>query len=277
MNKNLFFKSIFTIIFLMSNTYAQDIITIGTIDSEPEEKFYKFEPIANYLEKKLNKKNLKVNVEIPKNIKTAIKLINDKKLDIFIDSVYPTLLVQKNTDMSIKCKRWKNGSEGYRSLIYVNKKSNINSIGDLEGKTIAFEDEFSTSSYYIPKKAIEKYGLKVSNEDEPKNVKYSFARSEKNTAVWLLYNKVDAAVTDDLTFETFDKKLFKVIYKSKLIPRHLVSFSNRVNKKLQKEVIDILHNMHNDKEGKKVLIKFSKTKKFSPLTKNDLETIKDFD
>lgn len=274
--KNLI-KLVFAILFFSATVYAQSSITIGTIDSEPEEKFEKFEKLSNYLQKKLHKKNIKVNVEIPKDINTAIKLINENQLDIFIDSVYPTLLIKKKTDIVIACKRWKKGSEGYKSLIFVNKNSSINSIEDLKGKTIAFEDEFSTSSYYIPKKAIEKHGLTLSNSGQPKSLKYSFARSEKNTAVWVLYKKVDAAATDDLTFNSFDKNLFKVIYKSKLIPRHLVSFSKRIDTKLKKEIVEILHSMHKDKEGQKVLKSFSKTKKFSALKQSDLEVLKDFD
>jgi len=276
MNKNNFLKSVIIFLFLFSSAHAQDTITIGTIDSEPEEKFSKFGYIANYLQKKLNKKNIKVNVEIPKDINTAIKLINENRLDIFVDSVYPTLIVQKKTGVSIECKRWKKGSEGYKSVIFVNKQSSINSIEDLKGKTIAFEDEFSTSAFYIPKKAMEKHGLVVSNKGEPNSLKYSFAGSEKNTAAWVLYKKVDAAATDDLTFESFDKNLFNVIYKSKLVPRHLVSFSKNINYELKKEILVILYNMHNDQEGQKALKAFSKTKKFSHLTSDDLDFLEEF-
>ncbi|MCK5110064.1 MAG: phosphate/phosphite/phosphonate ABC transporter substrate-binding protein [Arcobacteraceae bacterium] len=259
--------------FLSLSIYAQDKITIGTIDLEPKEKIYKFQAVADYLQEKLKQKNIKVDVEIAKNLDTVIKLISDNKLDIFIDSVYPTLLVQKKSDITIECKRWKKGIEGYRSVIFVKKNSNINSIEDLKGKTIAFEDEFSTSSFFIPKKAIEKKGLKVSKKGEKESVNYDYARSEKNTAAWVLYSKVDAGATDDKTFESFDKNMFKIIYTSKLIPRHLVSFSKRINPKLKKEILDILYDMDKSRVGKETLKKFSKTKKFSPLTNDDMKII----
>ncbi|NQY95496.1 MAG: phosphate/phosphite/phosphonate ABC transporter substrate-binding protein, partial [Campylobacteraceae bacterium] len=263
-------------LFFMSSLYGIEIITIGTIDSEPENKFLKFEPLSKYIQKNLNNKNIKINTEIPKDINTAINLILSNKLDIFIDSVYPTILVQEKTDISIEAKRWKKGSEGYNSIIFTKKDSTINSIKDLVGKKIAFEDEFSTSAYYIPRKVIEKYGLLVSNKGEKNSVMYSFARTENNTATWLLYNKVDAAVTDNITYNEFDQSLFKVIYKSELIPRHLVSFSKRVRPKLKKQILDILFNMHKDKEGLAVLKEFSKTEKFSHLNKKDLRVLKEF-
>ncbi len=271
-----FLKGVFTVLFFVSNLYALEIITIGTIDSEPQDKFSKFEPLSSYLQKKLNNKNLKINTEIPKDINTAIKLIQDKKLDIFIDSVYPTLLVQKQTGITIEAKRWKKGSEGYKSVIFTKKDSAINSIKDLSGKTIAFEDEYSTSAYYIPKKVIEKHGLLVSNKDGSKSVMFSFARTENNTATWLLFNKVDAAVTDDVTYRSFDQSLFKVIYESELIPRHLVSFSKRINQKLKKQILDILFSMHKNEEGLAVLKVFSKTEKFSHLNEKDLSVMTEF-
>ncbi len=269
-------KAVFTVLFFISNLYALEIITIGTIDSEPQDKFSKFEPLSLYLQKKLNNQNLTINTEIPKDINTAIKLIQNKKLDIFIDSVYPTLLVQKKTGITIEAKRWKKGSEGYKSVIFTRKDSAINSIKDLRGKTIAFEDEYSTSAYYIPKKVIEKHGLMVSNKSDNKSVMYSFARTENNTATWLLFKKVDASVTDDVTYGSFDQSLFKVIYKSELIPRHLVSFSKRINQKLKKQILDILFSMHKNTEGLAVLKVFSKTRKFSHLNEKDLKVMKEF-
>jgi len=269
MNTHYFLKAALAVLLLIPNLWAMETITIGTIDSEPENKFSKFSILSNYLQKKLEKMNILVNVEIPKDIDTAISLIKHNKLDIFIDSVYPTMVVQKATQISIELKRWKKGSEGYKSVIFTNKGSEINLMQDLAGKTIAFEDEFSTSAYYIPKKIIEKHGLILSNSSDKNAVKFSFARTENNAAAWVLYKKVDVAVTDDLTYDSFDKKLFKVIYKSKLIPRHLVSFSKSVNTVLKEKIISTLYDMHNNQEGIAVLKLFSKTKKFSPLTKSD--------
>ena len=270
-----FMRLIILAVILLSNMYGNNQITIGTIDSEPKEKIYKFQPLADYLQKKLQKKNIKVNLEIPKDINTAVQLINNKKLDIYIDSVYPSLLVQKDADITIVCKRWKKGKEGYKSLIFTRKDSNIDKISDLKGKTIAFEDKYSTSGYYIPKKEILNQGLNLSHLGKSDSINYIFSKSEENSIAWVMFGKADAAVLDDKTFKSLDQNLFKVIYKSKLIPRHLVSFSKNINKELKTEILNILYDMDKDKDGIEVLKKFSKTKKFSPLTIEDEKMIKD--
>lgn len=272
--KSSFLKYLLILITLSSFSIAQNKIIIGTIDTEPKEKILKFRVLADYLQEKLKSKNIKVDVEIPKDIQTTIDLINSKKLDIYIDSVYPTMLVKKKTGIDIVCKRWKKGKEGYKSVIFTKKSAPIDSISDLKNKKVAFEDEFSTSAFFIPKSAMERNGLIVSNKGESGSVKYDFARSEKNAAVWVLYSKVDAAVTDDKTYSEFDKNLFKVIYTSKLIPRHLVSFSKSIDGVLKEEILEILYQMDKDKQGHDVLKKFSKTKKFSPLKAEDIELIR---
>lgn len=255
---------------LLSNIEANKILTIGTIDGEAENKLSKFELISKYLENKLIDKKIKVNVEIPKNINEAIDFINAKKLDIFIDSVYPTLIIQKKTDITIEAKRWKKGQEGYKSIIFTKRNNNINSIMDLKGKTIAFEDNFSTSAYYVPKKAIEKKGIFLSKKKEKDKLAYLFSGSEENTEAWIIFDKVDVAATDNLTYKSFNKNQYKIIYQSSLIPRQLVSFSKRIKPTLKKEILDILLDMHNKKEGKTILKEFSNTKKFSKIKNSEL-------
>lgn len=269
-------KLIFFFIFCTAALIADTTINIGTIDSEPKEKIEKFQAVATYLEEKLKKRDIKVGVEIPKDIGSAVDFINTKKLDIFIDSVYPTILVQKDTGITIRCKRWKKGLQGYRSLIFTKKDSPVEKMEDLKGRTIVFEDEFSTSGYYVPKNAILSKGLELSDKYDAQRVNFLFSKSEQNSAAWLLFDKVDAAALDEGSFGELEQKLFKVIYTSKQVPRHLVSFSKDMDQKLQKEILDILYTMHNDERGKEVLKKFSKTKKFSKLTEDDIRIIQGF-
>jgi len=82
MFKNNVIKIFLLISFYSLSSYSKEIITIGTIDTEPKEKIYKFQAIADYLQEKFNEKNIHFDVEIPKDINNAINLINNNKLDI---------------------------------------------------------------------------------------------------------------------------------------------------------------------------------------------------
>ena len=271
------FLCIISFIFL-SMSYANETIAIGTIyTKEIKKKHLEFTALAKYLEKKLNRKNLKIDVLLHKNIKETISSIHSDKLHIFIDSVYPTILIQEKTNITIESNRWKKGQEGYKSIVFVKIHSDIKTAKDLKGKTIAFEDMFSTSGFYIPKLMLEKNALIISNNNNQDNLKYVFAKTENNVQSWVLYGKVDAGAASEKDFNEINKNHFKVILKSELIPRNLVSFSQNIDFKLKQDILHILFTMHKNKEGKKVLKFFSKTAKFMPLNRDNIEFIKKYE
>lgn len=240
--------------------------TIGTIYSKSIDiKLDEFSALASYLENN-NTKNLKFDIKLVTSSEEAIKLINASLIDIFIDSLYPTKIVQKGANIRVSSKNWKNNSEGYRSVIFVKKNSDIKSIEGLKNKTIAFEDRFSTSAYFIPKRAIEKHGIKVDNERNKESVHYMFALSEKNCAAKVLFGKVDAGAIDDKSFNELNKDLFRVIYTSELIPRRVVSFSDYVPLEIENEILRLLYNLDKTEDGRKILKIFSK---FTPLQIED--------
>ena len=259
-------------IFLYSKT---TVLTIGTISSSTLKKTARFQKFAKYVVEQLKDEDIKIKVVIPKDTATAIELIKNDKLNILFDSVYPTLFIKKHTNITMDAIRWKKGKKGYRSLIFVKKDSKINLIEDLNGKTISFEDEFSTSSYFIPKKEIEAKNLNISKYLSGENlVKYEFSQSEENTMLRVFYGRTDAGAIDDISFKFFDTKKFKIIYISELIPRQLVSFTANVDKKLKEKILNVFYKMHENKVGKKILRKISKTKKFTPIKKQERITIK---
>lgn len=255
-----------TSIYAHEQLIGHNKFTISTIYSKSLNiKLDEFSALANYLENN-NTKNLKFDIKLITSSAEAIKLINASLIDIFIDSLYPTKIVQEAVNLRVSSKNWKNNNEGYRSVIFVKKDSDIKSLKDLKNKTIAFEDKFSTSAYYIPKRAIEKSGIKVDNERNNESVHYIFALSEKNCAAKVLFGKVDAGAIDNESFKELNKDLFRVIYTSELIPRRLISFSDYVPKDIENEILKLLYNLDKTEEGRNILKIFSK---FTPLQIED--------
>lgn len=147
--------------FLPLSLFSQDKIVLSKIFLDLTNKdIQKFSLLAKYLEEN-NTQNLKFDIKFTNSHDDAINKINNSEVDIFIDSLSPTLNIKKQTSLRIVSKNWKEGREGYRTIIYTKKDSKINSIEQLNGKKIALEDKYSTSGFYIPKKVIEKHGLKL--------------------------------------------------------------------------------------------------------------------
>ncbi len=260
------FKVIIFISLSFSFLMAKETFVISTIYTKSlNVKVNEYSALARYLENQ-NKKNLKFDIKLVKSAKEAVTLLNSSIIHIFIDSLYPSKIVQKDTSLRISAKQWVKGKEGYRSIIFVKKYSDIDSLRGLNGKTIAFEDEFSTTAYYVPKKEIENQGLKVRNLSGKNEVNFIFALSEENVAAKVLFSKVDAGAIDEKSYKEIDKDFFKPIYKSNTLPRRLISFSKDVPPDVEKEILELLFNMDKTKEGRDLKKIFFK---FSPLSDRD--------
>jgi phosphonate transport system substrate-binding protein len=80
-----------------------------------------------------------------------VKPLEEKKIDFYMESPYPTYLINKQGAASLLLRRWKSGMGEYRSLIFTKKNGETSRLEHLGGKMIAFEDSGSTSGYFLPK------------------------------------------------------------------------------------------------------------------------------
>ena len=88
-----------------------------------------------------------------------MKLLEEKRVDFYMESPYPTYLVNRLGAGKLLL-RWKGGIGEYRSLIFTSKDSSI-ARRKFRGKIIAFEDPGSTSGYFLPKLFLLKKGFSV--------------------------------------------------------------------------------------------------------------------
>ena len=62
------------------------------------------------------------------------------------------------------------GSLTYRGIIFVRKDSGINTLQDLKGKSVAFNDRTSTSGFLYPARMLRKAGLDPDKDVKPANI-----------------------------------------------------------------------------------------------------------
>ncbi len=249
-------------------------VVVGTMGINALEEIEAYKPFVEYLNslKSLNAYNFKVVAFT--NLEQMKSSLQKGETDIYIDSPYPTIRIMDETNLEIVFNRMKGGVKEYQSLIFVHKESDINSITDLVGKVIAFEDPASTSSFYLPKSALISEGLQceeysgVTSNDSLK-VSYMFSNDDANTALWVYIKKVDAGSTNDIAYERFPPKYrenFKVIYRTQMVPRHLLSWRSELDSTLKTVLGKELLSMHTTDEGRKSLEEFENTGGFEKIT-----------
>lgn len=246
-------------------------IRIGWISQSPEEQGKKLEPFADYLEKKLKPSGFEnVRVVISGSVHSMAYLIDRDKVDLLFESIMPTLGIAQITDMDYLLRQWKNGLKEYRSVVVVQNEENIQNLKQLKGYAFAMYKPFSSSGYLLARYHMEKEGMKFhrmkrADEKIPNNeVGYLFSFDREASLRWVELGNRRAAVISDYFFGSandFNKKL-KVVFTSPSIYRHVVSARADLNPKVRETIVEILLNMDEDPEGRKVLQTFSNTLRF---------------
>lgn len=208
---------------------------------------------------------------------TALQLVNlldKKKVDFYMESPYPTYLINRQGAAVIILRRWKGGMAEYRSLIFTKRDSGITRIEDLRGKVIAFEDRESTSGYFLPKVLLLKKGFKVTEKPglnakvAPKEIGYVFELADRTIMDLVLANQVAAGAVSNDDYGTLDEKTkaaIAILAQSETLPRHLVSTRKNLDPAVKNRLTTILLSMNQDEEGRRILQQTDNTTKFDRL------------
>jgi phosphonate transport system substrate-binding protein len=129
----------------------------------------------------------------------------------------------------------------YNAGIWVPKDSPIQSIADLEGKSLALSEPGSTSGDALPRLALKNAGL-----DAEKDVKLDYAGGHPEALLALSKGKVDAAEINTQTLATaksegtFDESKYRRIWASEPIPNDPIAVAKDLNPAFKKRVSDAL-------------------------------------
>jgi phosphonate transport system substrate-binding protein len=265
-----------------TNLDAAERLTIGTISEDnPSETIAQATPFADHLARAVGFAGGKVVVA--RNLSQMQRLFKEGKVDLFIDSPFPTVKVAGGTGGKYLVRRWKSGVGHYRSVIFTRHDSPVRSLKDLRGKLIAFEDAFSSSGYFVPRLLVAGAGLRLRELealDAPLHdqmVSYLFSTADVNSFTWVLKGRVAAAAIDDGHFRKYEGSIngkFRVIAESAEIPRQIVSCRSNLPSDLQRRIVQALLSMHESDAGRKVLATFEKTAKFDLLTEEQLRGVR---
>ena len=222
-----------------------------------------------------------VKVIVAGSLPAMAALTRAAKIDLYIDSAFPSMVLNQLAGSKFLLRRWKRGVGEYRSVIFTRKDSGLRELADLKGKIIAFEEPFSSTGYFLPKLALVQAGLKLMEKGQPSDpvaatrVGYVFSNDDENTMAFVLRSRVSAGATDDAIFEEKAGSRInelELLYMSAPIPRQIVSYRNGLAENVVTKVKETLLAMDKSPAGKRALMKFQQTSKFDliPDEFNDL-------
>jgi len=207
------------------------------------------------------------------------RLIEQKKVDFYMESPYPTYLVNDVQGVAkLMLRRWKGGMAEYRSLIFTKKNGEINRLDDLRGKVFVFESPESTSGHFLPRHFLTRKGFKFIDKSRfnpealATDIGYLFAGSQEKVVDWVLTKKAAAGAFSDDDYARLDEKKRSdiiILAETERLPRHLVSVRKDFSPELADRLEKILLSMHENDQGRKILKNTDDTTKFDLLPEGD--------
>ncbi len=249
-----------------------ETIIIADISNNPAKKIKRYQPLADYLAANLGEFNIGVGeVKVASDMPTMIQWLKNGEVDLYFDSPYPAMYISDQSGAEIILRRWKGGRADYYTVFFTMKDREINSLEDLQGKLIAFDEVSSTSGYMLPMAYLQNANLEtlektsVSEGIADNEIGYIFSDDDENTIQWVISGKVDAGAVDIGTFLEIpeaNREAMKVLAETDKVARHVVMIKPGIDPKKLEAIKAILLEMDQTEEGKAVLEQFEETAKF---------------
>jgi phosphonate transport system substrate-binding protein len=230
-------------------------LNIGLI---PERNLFRqiehYEPLANYLSKKLGRKiELKMLTRYGNIIDNFISLQLDAAF--FGSFVYTLAHAKLGVEVFARPEDY-SGISAYHGLIFVRKDSGIAGIKDMKGKTFAMVDKATTAGYIFPLAFFKRNGV----TDYKQFLKETyFAGTHEDVIHDVLNKKADIGAAKNTVYfqlATENKRIIQdllILETSLDVPENGIAFRKDLGDPIKDELKQLFLNMHNDPEGIKVL------------------------
>jgi phosphonate transport system substrate-binding protein len=248
------------------------VITIGSVSLNPTQEYEVVRPFADFLAANLHDVGIgRGRVVVVGSLSQMVEELREGRVDLLIDSPFPAVFVWQHADVEPILRRWKRGSDVYRSVVFTRTDSGVETVDQLAGKIIAFGEPFSTSGFLMPKAALASVGLRLVNYEDPAasipgdRVGYVFSNDAENTMFWVLKKKVVAGAVNADYFEALagDRiSELRTLHTTEAVPRNVVCVRSSLDPRLVQAIANLLLEMHLSDEGRASLEKFEETTRF---------------
>jgi len=183
---------------------------IEPVGISPVEAFKKFTPLADYLTKKIG---TKVELRAVSDYEGAIRDIGQGLTQICFMTPMTYIEANRKFGVELLVKALSEGKSAYRSVIIAKSDSDINSIEDLKGRTFAFGDPHSLSSYIAPRVVLLEAGVDLKDL-----LYYDYLGPHTEVLNAVLQGKFDSGGVTESIAEKFKVKGVKFIKFSDALP-----------------------------------------------------------
>jgi phosphonate transport system substrate-binding protein len=207
----------------------------------------RFEPMRAYLEEKLGRR---VKFFTASSYGGVIEAMKQDKVDVAFFGPFSYVLAEEEAGAEAFAVGVRsNGKSNYHSIFVVPRDSNIKSLADLKGKSVAFVDPASTSGALIPTYAIKKATGMMPEEFFGE---LTYVGSHDRAEIAVKYGTVDAAADSDISYNNMLEKGFitkqtnLILWKSEPLPGSPLTYREDLDATLKAQLREIILNAHQE-------------------------------
>lgn len=217
---------------LIEERKVEDVIGFGIepVGISPVEALKKFTPLADYLTNKIGKK---VELRAVSDFEGAIRDIGKGLTQLCFMTPTTYLEANRKYGVEVLVKALTEGKTSYRSVIVTKSDSDISSIEDLRGRTFAFGDPHSLSSYIAPRVLLFDAGIDLKDL-----LYYDYLGPHEQVLNAVIQGKFDSGGVTESIAHKFKDKGIKFIKFSEELP----GFGICVNKNMSERDKNVIRN-----------------------------------
>ena len=170
----------------------QQTLVLGRVSQDPVKTLPRLQALGEYLVQRLAHLGITGSEEyVARSNAEMVAMLRSGQVDAVSETVMSAFLYADSADAELLMREWKRGVSSYQSVLFTRNDSGIDSIEDLRGRVIAFEDRGSTSGFLIPMAMLRQHGLETVElpapgiAPPPGPVGYVFVGTEINIAAWV--------------------------------------------------------------------------------------------
>lgn len=268
----------------------QHTLVIGRVSQDPVKTLPRLQELSAYLAGRLAHLGVTgSSAVVARNNAEMLMLLQTGQVDAVSETVMSAFRYADIAGAELLMREWKRGVASYRSVLFARADSGIESIEDLRGRVIAFEDRGSTSGFLIPMAMLRQQGLEMVElpapgiAPPPGKVGYLFVGTEINIAAWVHRGMVDAGALNDGDWADVErtpdglKDQLALFHESRDIPRSVFIVRGDLVPELRNALEQTLAGMAGDPMAEPVLQTYYGVAQYDPFSGGalrDLEIVR---
>jgi phosphonate transport system substrate-binding protein len=254
------------------------VLVLGCVSDDPKADYEQLKPLLDFVVPRLAGAGIREGrILMARDIQQMGSYLRRGRVDWVTGSVATGLQLQARAGAQPMLMSERNGIARDRTLFFVRGDSDITSLEDLRGRSIALRNTTSPDAYFVPAMQLLQQGMTLQRLLSPMDhadaatVGFLLAGSDLNTTTWVRRGLVDVGVMGAVEWNNAQRmpaesrQAFRVIGDSPEFPVALEVVRAEIDPRVLARLREVLVAASRDPDARDALLQFSGTTGFAPI------------